>query len=80
MGKQNVTLSLPKDLLRQAKVVAIERNMSLSSLLATTLREIVGRHREYADARHVHETILVEGFDMGLNGEIDWSRDDIHER
>lgn len=80
MERQNVTLALPKDLLRRAKLVAVDANSSLSRLLADALRDLVERRERYGEARHMHLTILAEGFDMGLKGEIEWSRDDIHER
>ena len=79
MDKQNVTLALPKDLLRQARLVAVEENSSLSRMLADALRDIVGKHNRYRDARHIHLAILDQGFDMGLSGEIDWSRDDLYD-
>lgn len=41
MEKQNVTLSLPKDILKQAKIVAVQQNTSLSQLLTDTLIEKV---------------------------------------
>lgn len=80
MQKQNVTLSLPRDLLRQAKIVAIERDTSLSGLLAETLQQIVYKHRKYEDARHVHETLLTQSEELGLNDKISWSRDDLYGR
>ena len=36
MEKQNVTLSLPKSLLREAKILAVERETFLSQLLVGT--------------------------------------------
>jgi predicted transcriptional regulator len=80
MERQNVTLALPKDLLRRAKIMAVEENSSLSRLLTTALADMVDRRERYRDARHTHLTILAEGYDMGLNGKISWSRDDLHER
>lgn len=79
MDKQNVTLALPKDLLRRARLVAVEESSSLSRLLADALRDIVKQHESYRDARHIHLAILDKGFDMGLNGDIDWSRDDLYD-
>ena len=79
-GKQNITLSLPKDLLRKAKIIAIENDLSLSGLLAKTLSEIVRRKEEYQKAMKLHERLLKDGFDMGLHGSIDWRRDELHER
>ena len=37
---QNVTLSIPKDILRKAKILAVQKNTSLSGLLTQTLTEL----------------------------------------
>lgn len=78
--KQNVTLSLPKAILRKAKIIAIERDTSLSSLLADTLAELVEREDKYAMAKQRHLALLSRGIDLGTKGEIDWSRESLHER
>lgn len=78
--KQNVTLSLPQDILRQAKILAIEKNTSLSNLLAEALTEIVARSDRYAQAREQHLAWLQRGADLGSGGSINWDRDELHER
>ena len=40
METRNITLSLPEDVLREAKVVAARRGTSVSALLAGALSEI----------------------------------------
>ena len=52
MEKQNITLSLPKDLLLKIKHLAIDRNTSVSGLLTQTLEEIILRDESY---RKAHE-------------------------
>ncbi|MBI2357305.1 MAG: hypothetical protein HYV04_00035, partial [Deltaproteobacteria bacterium] len=37
--KQNVTLSIPKDVLREAKHLAVDRGISLSGFLVEALEE-----------------------------------------
>lgn len=78
--KQNVTLSLPKDILRQAKILAIEKNTSLSNLLTEALTEIVTRSDQYAQAREQHLAWLQISADLGSGGSVGWNRDDLHER
>lgn len=80
MRTQNVTLSLPKDLLRKAKQLAIERNTSLSGLLASTLAEIVENEDGYEKARLDYMKWLEEGHDLGTGGKRTWTRDELHER
>ncbi len=77
---RNITLALPKNLLRKVKLLAVERDMSVSRLLAETLEELVERddayERAYArwreDMRHLRS--------LGTNGKITWTRDELHER
>ena len=80
MEKQNVTLALPKDILRQAKILAIEKNTSLSNLLIQTLTDIVAHADAYAQAREHYLAFLQEGTDLGSGGQADWSREALHER
>jgi hypothetical protein len=77
---QNVTLTIPKNILRKAKIIAIQRNTSLSALLTQTLTDLVEREEGYEQARlHSLET-LKKGFDLGTQGNISWKREDLHER
>ncbi len=80
MDKQNVTLSLPKDLLQKAKIIAIKRNTSLSGLLRDCLNEIVKKEEAYEIAKNRHKRLLNKGFDLGLKGRISWIREELHER
>lgn len=78
--KQNITLSLPKSLLRKAKIIAIGRDTSLSGLLADTLIELVEREDQYEIAKQRQLTWLDQGMDLGTEGKIGWSRESLHER
>ncbi len=77
---QNVTLAIPKDILRKAKILAVQKNTSLSGLLTQTLVDLVTRQEEYDQARQRNLALLDSGFDMGTQGKIPWKRDDLHER
>jgi len=80
MERQNVTLSLPKDTLRKAKILAAERQTSLSALLTETLEQIVAKSDMYTIAKQRQLTLMEKGFDFGLTETILWSRDELHER
>lgn len=80
MQTQNVTLSIPKSVLLKAKRLAVERGTSLSALLSQTLQEIVDAEDEYEQARARHLAILDNPSDLGTNGKITWTRDDLHGR
>ena len=77
---QNVTLSIPKDILRKAKILAIHRNTSLSGLLSQTLAELVAHEDGFDQARRRSLEFLKTGFDFGTQGQIPWKREDLHER
>lgn len=80
MERQNITLSLPKETLRKAKILAAERQTSLSALLTETLEEIVAKSDRYEIARQRQLVLMERGFDFGIDETITWTRDDLHER
>ena len=80
MERQNVTLSLPKETLRKAKILAAERQTSLSALLTETLEEIVAKSDRYEIAKQRQLVLMERGFDFGLGATITWTLDDLHER
>ncbi len=80
MERQNVTLSIPRDVLVKAKHLAIDRETSLSGLLTDTLKELVEQEDEFKQAHVRQQDQLEAGFDLGLKGQIKWSREDLHER
>ncbi len=77
---QNITLSLPKDLVRKARLVAVERRTSVSGLLKEFLAEAVAQEDRYAKARGRHLETLRRGTDLGTRGTIHWVREELHER
>ncbi len=80
MDRQNVTLSLPKSLLKKAKVIAASREKSLSELLRESLEEKVREANGYKKARQRQLKLLKEGLDLGTKGRITTTRDELHER
>ena len=80
MANQNITLSLPEEDLREARVLAARRGTSVSQLLARMLSDLVESETGYARARERSLDRLREGADLGTAGHVDWSRDSIHER
>jgi len=80
MNRQNVTLSLPKSLLKKAKVIAASREKSLSELLRESLEEKVREANGYKKARQKQLKLLKEGLDLGTKGRITTTRDEVHDR
>jgi len=75
--KQNITLSLDKNLLAELKVIAARRSMSISRMLSDELTEIVKKTRNYEQARRYALTAMENGFH---GGGYRVSRDELHER
>jgi hypothetical protein len=79
MEKQNITLSLSKDVLNKLKHIAVDKNTSISGLLTQTLEEIVRKEDTYRTAKARQMFFMERGFDLGY-GQSDWNREDLHER
>ena len=77
---QNITLSIPKPILRKVKILAVERQSSVSALLTGLLKEIVEREDAYAAARDRALARLERPLSLGTRGHAAWTRDSLHER
>ena len=75
--KQNVTVSLTRQVLRKAKILAARRETSISGLLAQEIESLVAREDAYERAERQAVALLDRGFHLG--GTIA-SRDELHER
>jgi hypothetical protein len=78
MGKQNITVSLDRRVLRKAKILAARRETSISRLIAEEIESLVGEDEAYELAQRQALAVLDKGFHMG--GTIRASRDELHER
>ncbi|MCK8603910.1 type II toxin-antitoxin system prevent-host-death family antitoxin [Desulfoferrobacter suflitae] len=76
--KQNIALSLDKELIRKIRVLAAQRQISISGLLAQELRAMVEDEERYEWARKKALANLKQGFHLG--GEITATREELHER
>ena len=77
---QNVTLRLPRALLKRAKRVAADRDTSVSALMTEALDRLTDEDRRYAAARKRGLAALEAGRSLGTQGRRTWSRDALHER
>jgi hypothetical protein len=80
MEMQNITLSLPRDVLRKVKILAVQRGTSISRLLTNELERLVAQEELYARAMQRHMQLMEQGIDLGTQGQIHTSRDELHER
>lgn len=78
MSSRNVTLTLPSDLVKRAKVAAASRDTSLSSLVADFLERLT-RDDDYEDLWRREQELMNAGLAMRV-GNIGWTRDDLHDR
>jgi hypothetical protein len=79
MASRNITLSMPEELVRRAKVVAAQRDMSVSALVARLLEQLVGDVRDDEQVWAEERRLIDIGIGMQV-GELTWSRDQLHER
>jgi hypothetical protein len=78
MTKQNLTISLARETIRKAKILAARRETSISGLLATQIEILVGEEEAYERAERQATALLDQGFHLG--GVIRATRDEWHER
>lgn len=77
---QNITLSLPKELLKRVKRVAADRDTSVSALMTEALDRLADEDRRYSAARKRALEALKSARSLGTRGRRNWSRDELHER
>lgn len=76
--KQNITLSINKELIRKAKILAAQKQTSISGMLSQELQKIIGDAEEYELYKRKALINIKQGFHLG--GKIRVSREDLHER
>ena len=80
MDKQNVTLSLPKALIKKAKLIAKKKDKSFSQFLRETLEETVMSDENFKRAYIRQIRYLKIGFELGTEGQIRNKREELHAR
>jgi len=76
--KQNITLSIEKELLKKARMLAAKKETSVTRLLTEQLSKLVSDDDQYELAKRRALSILKQGFHLG--GRIIAKREDLHER
>ncbi len=77
---QNITLSLPRELLKRVKRLAVDRDTSVSSLMTETLARLADDDRRYSAARKRALAALRSHRSLGTDGRPTWTRGELHER
>lgn len=75
---KNLTVSLPDDVYRQARIKAAERDMSISALVREFLMRLGDEESEFERRRRLQDEVLetIQGFRAGSR----LSRDQVHRR
>ena len=76
--KQNITLSIDKELIKNARVLAALRQTSISRMLSEELKKLVENSNQYETAKKKALHYINRGFHLG--GDIPVSREELHER
>lgn len=77
MARANLTLQMDAEVIRRARIVAAKRGMSVSSLAATRLKELVDEDERVELARARAEALLRKAVQRGGRH---WTRDELHAR
>jgi hypothetical protein len=80
METRNITLSIPKDILSEIKLIAFKRETSVSGLLTQMLIDLVRQENLYLRSQKRELQKLKEGIDLGTDGEVNCNRESLHER
>jgi predicted transcriptional regulator len=76
--KRNLTVQLDAEIIRKARVLAVQRSTSVSRLVAEQLEHLVNDEDRYHKAEQVALADLDTGFHLG-SGELP-SRAELHDR
>jgi hypothetical protein len=76
--KQNITLSIEKELILKAKILAARRQTSVSRMLGQEIERLITESEQYEKARKSAISHLESGFHFG--GGIIVTREELHER
>lgn len=79
MASRNITLSIPEEIVRKAKVLAAQRDTSVSALVTELLEHLTGDPVSYDEAWADEERLMAAGIGMRV-GTIDWDRAALHDR
>lgn len=79
MTTASITLKLPDDLVRRARILAAEQGTSVSALVADLLRQVTDVGADYDALWAAEERLMAEGSRLEV-GEVTWSRTELLER
>ena len=75
---KNITVSVPDDVYRSARILAAERDTSVSALVAAYLSTLSKREADFARLREQQRRVISEIEHFSASDRL--SRDELHER
>ncbi len=80
MEKQNITLSLPRDILKKGKMLAAKKGISLNELVRELLQMTAENEEGYRISADRQIRRMKGGIPLGTKGKISWQRDQLYQR
>lgn len=80
MDKQNITLSLSKDIFSKIEALALHKHISINEFLCESLKEKVKDASDYMIAKNRQLSLLEKGLILGTGGSLIISREELHAR
>ncbi len=80
MEKQNITLSLPREILKKGKMLAAKKGISLNELVRELLQTTAENEEGYRISADRQIKRMKGGIPLGTKGKIFWQRDELHQR
>ncbi len=80
MEKQNITLSLPRDILKKGKSLAAKKGISLNELVRELLQMTTENEEGYRRSAYRQLKRMKEGIQLGTKGKISWERGQLYQR
>jgi hypothetical protein len=80
MEKQNITLSLPREILKKGKMLAAKKGISLNELVRELLQMTAENEEGYRISADRQIKRMRGGIPLGTKGKICWQRDELHQR
>ena len=75
---RNITVSVPDDVYRNARVAAAQRDTSVSALVVSYLERLSGRMEEFARLEDLQHEVQAEIGQFRAGGRL--GRDEVHDR
>jgi len=80
MERQNITLSLPKEILKKGKILATKKGISLNQLVRELLQMTAENEEGYRTSADRQIKRMKEGIPLGTKGKISWERNELYQR